>query len=94
MEFDWDDRNRDKNLKHGVHDWEIEEALADDRSFVVEKLVVGAEERLIVLGKAQVSGKDLRVVVTVRISKGRRLVRPISATEMSLSNRRRYHRRR
>ncbi len=26
MDFDWDEGNRGKNLRHGVHDWEIEEA--------------------------------------------------------------------
>jgi hypothetical protein len=31
VELDWDDGNRDKNLKHDVHDWEIEEAFEDRR---------------------------------------------------------------
>ena len=29
MEFDWDEGNEGKNLKHGVSDWDIEEALTD-----------------------------------------------------------------
>jgi hypothetical protein len=29
MNFDWDEGNRDKNVRHSVHDWEIEEALQD-----------------------------------------------------------------
>jgi hypothetical protein len=29
MEFDWDDGNTDKNLKHGVHDWEIEKEILE-----------------------------------------------------------------
>ncbi len=91
MEFDWDEGNRDKNRGHGVQDWEIEEALEDDRSFIVERLIVDTEERFVVLGRALTSGKYLRVVVTVRMW-GRRLVRPISATEMSRRNRRRYQR--
>jgi hypothetical protein len=33
VEFDWDDGNRNKNLRHGVHDWEIEEALKDREEF-------------------------------------------------------------
>jgi uncharacterized DUF497 family protein len=92
MDFDWDEGNRHKNLKHGVHDREIEEALDDDRSLIIEEVVVDGEERLIVLGRARTSGKYLRVVVTARMSRGSQLVRPISATEMSRRNRRRYQR--
>jgi hypothetical protein len=29
MNFDWDEGNREKNLRHRVHDWAIEEALQD-----------------------------------------------------------------
>ena len=94
MEFDWDDGNRDKNLQHGVHDSEIEEAFLDSRCFVAAKLTVGREERHILFGRATSSGKYLRVVFTVRMGEGRRLVRPISAVEMSERNKRRYRRRR
>jgi uncharacterized DUF497 family protein len=92
VEFDWDEGNRGKNLRHGVQDWEIEEALEDERSFVVEEIIVDAEERLIVLGRARTSGAYLRIVATVRMSRGRGLIRPISATVMSWRNKRRYRR--
>jgi len=34
VDFDWDEGNRDKNLRHRVHDWEIEEGVLDEHSFV------------------------------------------------------------
>jgi len=54
--FDWDEGNIDKNLKHGVHDWEIEEACQYPRD----------EKRFILLGHAATSGKYLRVVYALR----------------------------
>jgi uncharacterized DUF497 family protein len=92
VEFDWDDGNRDKNLRHGVHDWEIEEALAHSRTILVEEATVRGEVRYIVLGRARTSGKHLRVVYTLRVTEGRMRYRPISAVEMSARERRRYRR--
>lgn len=94
MEFDWDEGNRDKNLRHGVGDGEIEEALEDRFAILAAKLTVGPEIRYILLGRASSSGRYLRVVFTVRIKRGRHLIRPISAIEMSARNKRRYQRRR
>jgi len=34
--FDWDAGNANKNLVHGVHDWEIEEACLDLGARVVD----------------------------------------------------------
>ncbi len=90
MRFDWDDGNRDKNLRHGVHDWEIEEALADPRRRVVGKANIGGEKRIIALGRSRASGKYLKVVYAVRIGSGRRYVKPISAVEMSGQEKRIY----
>ena len=59
MEFDWDEGNRDKNLKHGVHDWEIEEAIEDKDGIVVNRSTVLDEVRFIYLGRAQISGRYL-----------------------------------
>lgn len=94
MEFDWDDGNRDKNLRHGVHDSEIEGAFQDTHGFVASQLTVGGEARYILFGRAAGSGKYLRVVFAVRMREGSRLIRPISAVEMSERNKRRYRRRR
>jgi len=90
MEFDWDEGNRDKNLSHGVGDAEIEEALEDRFAILAAKLTVRREVRYVLLGRASGSGKYLRVVFTVRMKRGRRLIRPISAIEMSDRNKRRY----
>jgi uncharacterized DUF497 family protein len=93
MEFDWDEGNIDKNLvKHNVQDWEIEEALLDARAVVLFRRRVGGEDRRVVLGRSQTSGKYLRVVFVVRINDRRRLYRPISAVEMNQRERVRYRR--
>ena len=91
--FQWDAGNIDKNLKHGVHDWEIEEALLDPHGRLIDKTVLGGEERYTWLGRAVTSGKYVRVVYTLRQdATGSMLIRPISAVEMSLSEKRRYRR--
>jgi uncharacterized DUF497 family protein len=92
MEFDWDAGNIDKNLKHSVHDWEIEEAFKDKHRLPAGKMKVKGEERHILLARCETSGKYLRIVYTIRKKYGKKLVRPISATEMSRSNKRRYKR--
>ncbi len=95
MEFDWDDGNRDKNLyKHGVRDWEIEEALRDPQRIAIRRGLMQQERREVFLGRSARSVKYLRVVVTYRIRHGRRWVRPISAVEMNATEKRRYSRRR
>jgi uncharacterized DUF497 family protein len=89
--FDWDEGNIDKNLNHGVHDWEIEEACQDPRSKIISHQFVNFEKRYILLGRAVTSGKYLRVVYTLRKNwSGELLIRPISAVEMSASQRRQY----
>ena len=93
MEFDWDAGNTGKNLRHGVSDAEIEEAFTDRRAVLAAKLMVGREVRYTLLGRARRSGKYLRIVFTVRMKGRRRLIRPISAVEMSDRNKRRYRRR-
>jgi uncharacterized DUF497 family protein len=95
MEFDWDDGNRDKSLfRHGVHDWEIEEAIEDPKVLVIRKADVRREPREVLLGRSATSGKYLRVIVTYRIRAGRRQVRPISAVEMTRREKRQYLNRR
>jgi uncharacterized DUF497 family protein len=89
--FDWDEGNIDKNLRHGVQDWEIEEACQDPRSRIMEYRLIKGEWRYVLLGRSVTSGKYLRVVYTLRTaSDGETLIRPISAVEMSAAQRRRY----
>jgi uncharacterized DUF497 family protein len=91
--FQWDAGNIDKNMRHGVHDWEIEEALLDPRGRRIDSTIVNSEERYIWLGRATSSGKYLRVVYTLRQdATGHTVFRPISAVEMSTSEKRRYRR--
>jgi len=89
--FHWDEGNIDKNLGHGVQDWEIEEACQDPRSRIIGYQVVKGEWRYVLLGRSTTSGKYLRVVYTLRTAPdGEVLIRPISAVEMSAAQRRRY----
>jgi uncharacterized DUF497 family protein len=91
--FDWDEGNIGKNLSHGVQDWEIEEACEDAWARVIDYQWVRGEQRSILLGRARTSGKYLRVVYTLRRgADGEELIRPISAVEMTPSERRRYRR--
>jgi len=94
MDFDWDDGNRDKNLKHGVHDWEIEEALRDSHQIRDSRREVMQEERFMLFAGARTSGKYLRIVYAIRVKDGRDFIRPISAMPMRRGPRRRYRRRR
>lgn len=91
--FQWDDGNINKNRKHGVQDWEIEEALLDARGRRINRMIINGEERYLWLGRAASSGKYVRVVYTLRQDTGERILfRPISAVEMSASEKRRYSR--
>ena len=91
--FDWDDGNIDKNLKHGVQDWEIEEACQDPRAKNIQHQFVQSESRYVLLGRARTSGKYLRVIYTMRRgAMNDLLIRPISAIEMNTSQRRQYQR--
>ncbi len=89
--FDWDEGNIGKNLKHGVQDWEIEEACQDPCSRIIGYRLVKGEWRYVLLGRSATSGKYLRVVYTLRSTPdGETLIRPISAVEMSAAQRKRY----
>ncbi len=93
MEFDWDEGNEGKNLKHGVADWEIEEALTDPGIVRLNRHVVDGEERFAVLGRAEGSGRYLKIIYTVRNRGRARAVRPISAVDMNPAERALYRRR-
>ncbi len=91
--FDWDDGNIDKNLVHGVQDWEIEEACLDTNSRIIKHWFMRGERRYTLLGRSITSGKYLRVVYTLRTGPdGETLIRPISAVEMTATQRRMYRR--
>ncbi|NCO95980.1 MAG: hypothetical protein COZ06_23040 [Armatimonadetes bacterium CG_4_10_14_3_um_filter_66_18] len=91
--FDWDAGNTNKNLVHGVHDGEIEEACEDPDAIIIEQQVVDGEERYVLLGRAATSGVYLRVVYTWRTdNQGEDLMRSISAVTMGRPQRRRYQR--
>jgi uncharacterized DUF497 family protein len=92
VDFDWDEGNRDKNVRHGVHDWEIEEAFEDPRRIVQGSQIVDGERRRVVLARAVSSGKYLRIIYTMRVEGRSTRIRPISAIEMPGSARRRYSR--
>jgi uncharacterized DUF497 family protein len=92
VDFDWDDGNRDKNLRHGVHDWEIEEAFQDRAGISVGARRAARERRRTLLARARTSGKYLSITYTVRIVGGRRLVRAVSALNMTAAERARYTR--
>lgn len=93
MDFDWDEGNSDKSLfRHGVHDWEIEEAFESGRT-ASQQSRGHLEETYIHFGYARTSGKYLRITYTIRVRDGRELVRPISAVEMSWRQKRRYRQR-
>ena len=50
MRYDWDGGNIGKNLKHNVHDWEIEEAIEDQNAKVIGSVFINGEERFELLG--------------------------------------------
>ncbi|HIE27406.1 TPA: hypothetical protein EYP66_08985 [Candidatus Poribacteria bacterium] len=76
---------------NGVQDWEIEEACLDPRRRIVGRSWLRGEWRYRLLGRATTSGKYLRVIYTLCIgAEGRKLIRPISAVEMTPSERRTY----
>ena len=90
MEFDWDEGNEAKNLKHRVHDWEIEEALDDPDFRHGDNRVIDGELRQTGFGRSGTSGKHLRIIYTMRSRAGRLRFRPISAVEMTATERARY----
>lgn len=85
--FDWDEGNSEKNLeKHDVSDGECEEVFFNDPHVVGEDPTHSQEEqRGFALGQTN-AGRLLFVVFTVR----RKLIRVISARDMTSAEQRRY----
>lgn len=85
LEFEWDQGNVGKNLKHNVEDQEAEEVFLDERRFIFkDRLHSEDEERFRILGKTK-KGRLLFVVFTMRRGKVRVIsVRDISRREVYL----------
>jgi uncharacterized DUF497 family protein len=85
--FDWDDGNRNKNLKHGLSCEEIESLFRQDQFIFAGRIIEPAhtEWRGLILGQAD-SGRALTLIFTRR---GERL-RPISCRPMREGERRFY----
>ena len=84
---DWDDGNIGKNwTKHRVTDWEIEEVFLNiPIAFGSDDAHSSTEARYFALGQTN-RGRGLFVAFTIR----ERLVRPISARDMNMRERRSY----
>jgi len=86
--FAWDEANTAHIARHGVRPQEVEEALTDPKRLVLRTRSQGGEERWAALGATE-AGRVLFVVFTRR--EGR--VRPITARDATLEEKRRYRRR-
>ena len=79
--FDWDAGNLAKCQQHGVSVEEIE-ALFDAPLLIVPDAAHSkTEARSWAIGKSS-AGRMIFIVFTIRLKKGRRLIRPISARYM------------
>lgn len=84
--FDWDDGNREKNLKHRVHAWECEQLFFNEPLIVLDDPKHSiAEDRHAAFGRTD-AGRRLVVVYTMRKEK----VRVISARDMNKRERQFY----
>lgn len=89
MGFQWDERNADKNwIKHKVSRAECEEVFFNEPLLIAsDNKHSGAEPRFYVLGQTA-EGRPLFVVFTIR----ERLIRVISARDMSKREKKEYER--
>lgn len=81
--FEWDDGNRDKNLKHKVNSWECEQIFFNQPLFILEdpKHSV-AENRQAAFGQTDAERK-LVIIYTLREKR----IRVISARDMNKKER-------
>lgn len=81
--FEWDDGNRDKNLKHKVNNWECEQIFFNQPLFILEdpKHSV-AENRQAAFGQTDAERK-LVIIYTLREKR----IRVISARDMNKKER-------
>ena len=79
LNFEWDEGNTEKNIKHNVEDKEAEEIFLDDGKVILkDTLHSEEEERFIILGKTK-KDRLLYVVFTRRKQK----IRIISARDIN-----------
>jgi hypothetical protein len=86
---DWDEGNRKKCHKHGLSSKEIEDFFAQDVLVTPDISHSQEEERFLAVGRSRKS-KTMMVVFTFRESKGKLLIRPISARYMREKESKRY----
>ncbi len=80
--FDWDEGNAEKCLEHGVSIEEIESTLISRALMIIPDTKHSQDEgRYLAIGRTM-NGRDLFLVLTLRIVAGRKLMRPISARYM------------
>jgi uncharacterized DUF497 family protein len=79
--FDWDEGNRSKCRKHGVSTAAIESLFHGPIAVVPDPLHSKSEERFKAIGKTD-KGRGIFVVFTLRMRRGKTLIRPISARYM------------
>jgi uncharacterized protein len=83
VSFDWDDGNRDKNLKHKVQHWECEQLFFNEPIVILEDPLHSiAEDRFAAFGKTD-NGRRLIIIYTTRAAK----IRVISARNMNKKER-------
>ena len=84
--FEWDEGNLDKNWqKHGVAFWECEEVMLNRPLVRPDEEHTGSERRFYALGRTE-ADRLLFVAFTIR----RKMIRPISARDMTAKERRAY----
>lgn len=84
--FEWDDGNRDKNLKHRVQAWECEQVFFNAPLLILDDPKPSlAEDRWAAFGKTD-AGRPLTVVFARRHDR----IRVISARDMNVRERRYY----
>lgn len=82
-EFEWDEGNRDKNLKHRVENWECEQMFFNEPLIILDDPKHSVvEERFAALGRTDKG----RLLVVVYAMRGKKL-RIISARDMSKKER-------
>lgn len=79
--FDWDRGNREKCQQHGVSIVEIEGIFRNAPRVAPDLKHSASEDRLIAVGRTN-TARAVFVAFTIRMKKGRRLIRPVTARYM------------
>jgi uncharacterized protein len=89
--FEWDEGNWPKCGKHGVSKAEIEHVLRSEPLVLPDRYPQDVETRFDAVGKNS-DGRYIFVVFTLRETRGKRLIRPISARYMHVKEIQNYER--